>query len=106
LKQSVANGSLKIEIFIVVFVIIDFFDGPFTVASAVFGFNPDPLMVAFPVIFQTNYFDEFSKIKIVEFCFDIIFFFIFLFFDQIRPSVLQDQNYFPKSDQWKSYLFL
>jgi hypothetical protein len=35
LKQAVANGSLKIEIFIVVFVIIDFFDGPFTVASAV-----------------------------------------------------------------------
>jgi hypothetical protein len=56
LKHPFANGSLKIEIFIVVFVIIDFFDGPFTVASAVFGFNPDPLMVAFPVIFPNELF--------------------------------------------------
>jgi hypothetical protein len=34
--------------------------------------------MAFPVILPNElFFDEFSQIKIVEFCFDIIFFFIF-----------------------------
>jgi hypothetical protein len=39
---------------------------PFTVASAVFGFNPDPLMVAFPVIFQTNYLMSFPRSKLLS----------------------------------------
>jgi hypothetical protein len=84
---------LKIEIFIVVFVIIDFLMVPFTVASAVLDLI-QILWWHFQLFCQTNYFWWVFPNQNCWVLFWHYIFLYFLFFDQIRPSVCRTKTTF------------